>query len=62
MTSAEKRREREALDVLADHRKGKISARMRDDLLEALGYERLNKSGRYGNNGGGSRHQIGAKG
>jgi len=60
--NADERRNAEAVAILNDYRKGRISARLRDGLLVDLGFEPINKTGRYGNNGGGPRHNIGAKG
>jgi hypothetical protein len=61
-TANDLRDEQEALEVLRDFRKGRISASMRDRLLHSLGYEYEGSQAHRGNNGGGPRHRIGAKG
>lgn len=61
--SVEQDREDEAAAVLADFRKGRISATMRDTALVRLGYEPVSKKHRDSwKNPGRNGKGIGAKG
>lgn len=54
-------RERAAMEVLEDFRRGRISARLRDSLLKELGYEYKGSQADRKNRGG-RRFKIGGKG